>query len=449
MHARRINLFLTLFFGSLATAIDSLPADSPRLTPVVRAVQKTLPAVVNIATEQVVRVADPYEAFFNDFFRAPARYYKRLIPLGSGVIIDPRGLVITNYHVVRRASNVEVRLVDGSAFQARPVAHDAKNDLALIQLLGDLPANRLAAMEMAQPQDLLLGETVVAVGNPFGLGHSVTTGVLSATNRHFEEGEVVFDDILQTDAAINPGNSGGPLINLDGQLIGLNLAIRRDAEGIGFALPLARIEDIVAPWLVPSKFSDGFLGLIVKTRLDQNRPQVEIVDVLPGSPAAAAGLVPGDLLVSVNDQRVGNAFAVGRQLWHLQAGDQVRLGLADGRQASLTVDRMADPHLIIQRLGLHLQALTPPLKEALGLPAAVQGLTISEVVAGSELANTGIGRGDVLMRINGQPLPRMQDLLDLLRAARSGDRVQLDILVTRPVYGELQIRPFTIRLALQ
>ncbi|NLZ64473.1 MAG: trypsin-like serine protease, partial [Lentisphaerae bacterium] len=169
--------------------------------------------------------------------------------------------MLTNFHVVQRAGNVEVRLYNGKSYPAVLVGYDQPNDLCLLRLQGDFQGeNALAAASFAQSGDLLLGETVISIGNPFGLEHSVSLGVLSAFNRNFSEGEISFSDIIQTDAAINPGNSGGPLVNLDGDLIGINLAIRQDAQGIGFAIPLSRIELFLSYWLRPSHFANAYFG---------------------------------------------------------------------------------------------------------------------------------------------------------------------------------------------
>lgn len=446
----RVSHILSCFFTVILAGASVSPAgpDGARMTPTVKAVQRALPSVVNIATEQVVRVSDPFEAFFNDFFRGPVRYYKRSIPLGSGVVIDSRGLVITNYHVVRRASNIDVRLLGGESLKGRLVAFDSDNDLALLQLSEFPDAVRLQGVPLARPHDLLLGETVVAVGNPFGLGHSVTTGVLSAIDRHIREGDAEFDDILQTDAAINPGNSGGPLINLDGELIGLNLAIRRDAEGIGFAVPLARIEAVVSPWLIPCRFSDGVLGLITRTQLGEENTFVEIESVLPGTPAEQAGLVGGDVIESVNGGPVLNSMEVGSALWQLRVDDTVSLSLRGGRTVELVVARMSEEQLVLQRLGLRLQTLTPPLREALGLPDGITGVTISELAENSQMADFGVGRGDVVMAVNGRRIRTASDLVQVLEKTKAGDLVQLDLLMTRPVYGELLIRPVTLRVTL-
>lgn len=425
-------------------------AESARLTPVVAAVQKVLPGVVNIATEEIIRISDPFESYFEDFFnRSAGRYYKRSRPLGSGVVIDSRGLVITNYHVVRRASNIDLRFLGEETVKGRLVAYDAANDLALLQFQPDENTLPVRAVSIARPHDLLLGETVVAVGNPFGLGNSVTTGVLSAVNRHIEEGDVTFDDILQTDAAINPGNSGGPLINLDGDLIGLNLAIRRDAEGIGFAVPVARIEDVVSKWLVPAHFSTGFLGLVARTGIKDSQTFVEAEEIVAGSPAEAAGLVKGDIIKAVNGQPTGNSLQLGRLLWPLKPGDTVTLTINDGRGISVTVAELTNEALVFQRLGIRVQTLTPALQGAMGLPSEIQGVTISDIDENGPLAALGIGRGDVIMGGKGLPVSRFADLVKILKDCSAGEAVQLNILVTRAVYGQLMIRPVSVRVLLQ
>jgi serine protease Do len=287
---------------------DSLPADSLRLNPRVRAVAKVLPSVVNISTERVVAQSyskyDPYDPFaelFNQFLGLQEPY-KTTSSLGSGVIVEASGLVVTNEHVIRKASRIIVYLSDGSSYDAMPVAIDISNDLALLRLEGLEADRRLVAIPFARPDDLLLGEDVIAVGNPYGLGHSVSTGVLSAIGRKFTyKGKVIFDDILQTDAAINPGNSGGPLVNADGQLIGLSLAIQRDAEGIGFAIPVKRLEEILGVWLLPSRFGLNLLGIVPGTKvLPENHCQAYIREVRLESPAGKAGLQPGMIVTAVN-----------------------------------------------------------------------------------------------------------------------------------------------------
>jgi S1-C subfamily serine protease len=212
----------------------------------VEAVKKVLPSVVNIATEEVVPIRDPMENLFREFFDP---YYRGRQPntqfsLGSGVVIDEEGYIVTNFHVVGRARRVWVRLHDGREFEADKVAVSPSTDVALIRIRAKA-GEKFAAIRFAADDDLLLGETVLALGNPFGLGGSVSKGILSSKTRRPPTDSEPMDlaDWLQTDAAINPGNSGGPLVNLNGELIGINVAVLNQAQGIGFAIPVRRVSE--------------------------------------------------------------------------------------------------------------------------------------------------------------------------------------------------------------
>ena len=434
-----------VFSPSSACGTPLPDTDSPRITPTVKAVRKVLPSVVNISTRELVRVSDPFETFFEDFFRGPVKYYRQSIPLGSGLVIDPSGLIITNYHVVRRASNIEIMMQDDRTYRATLLAFDATNDLALLHVHGDFSGAGIRAVTFARPEDLLLGEPVVAVGNPFGLGSSVTTGVLSATNRSLREGEVVFNDILQTDAAINPGNSGGPLINLDGECIGLNLAIRRGAEGIGFALPISRVEQVLAPWLTPSQVSNSFLGLIPGTVVDGLETYVQVEQVLSDSPAADAGIEAGDRINAINGQPVTRALEAGRILWRLKDGAKVVLDLGPKGKTSVKVHKMPADQLITRRLRIKVQELTPALKEALGLPTRLEGVAISEVTS-RELVQTGIRRGDIIYQVNNTPVKDKAALAAYLSKASPGTSLVLYHASLRTIRGMPYLDQFVTRV---
>ncbi len=428
-----------------------IPAEnSPRMTPVVRAVQRVMPCVVNIGTERIVRVSDPFDAFFNDFFGGHFQYFKKSIPLGSGVIVDSAGLVVTNWHVVKRASKIQVRLLDGKTYEGVLVAYDAPNDLALLKLEGDFDKAPLHAIEFALPDDLLLGETVVTVGNPFGLEHSVASGVLSAKNRSLRESGITFNDIIQTDAAINPGNSGGPLINLDGKLIGLNLAIRRDAEGIGFAIPMSRIESVLSGWLVPSRFSLAVCGFLPQTVLTKGQVGVIVGEVIPESPAVIAGLVKGDRILRINDQPVNRAVDVGRILWHLAPGDKILLEVPNKKIPRITIGTMSANLLVRRRLGLRLQELTPPLLKALGLPPKLRGLAISEVLPKSEFTTVKVRRGDIIIRVGEIETHSLDDALAALRNTRPGQTIDVVVLIeVRNNRGQAFMQPFRLNVNLK
>jgi S1-C subfamily serine protease len=419
-------------------------ASALRRTPVVGAVEAALPSVVNISTQAVIRVSDPFAVEFERFFALQADRLAESTSVGSGIIVDSHGLILTNYHVVQRASNIMVRLLDGDRFPAQPVAYNVDSDLCLLQLTGDLSGQSLVALAFALPDDLLLGETVVTVGNPFGLENSVSTGVLSARNRSYREGEVAFDDILQTDAAINPGNSGGPLVNLDGELIGMNVSIRKDAEGIGFAIPLRRIEAVLASWLTPPRFSSGYCGFSFATAMTAAGPTVRVEQVWDGSPAARAGLRAGDQIVALNGERTTRALEVGRGLWRLAAGDVACVERADGQTLNVAVEEMSAAVLVRQRLGIRVQPLTPGLRRALGLAGTIQGLVITEVFPDSEFATRKVRwgdmvrRGDLIAQAAGVETMSVEALGRALAGTRSGSRLPLVLIAVDTIRNQVQ-----------
>lgn len=436
-----IILCFLITSGIFARAEEILPPpSSARLTPTVVAVKKALPWVVNIGTnEKIIQINDPFNLFFTEFFNRQRQITTttQYSPLGSGVIVDSRGLVLTNSHVVRRAQELEVRLWDGSSYPARVVGYDIPNDLCLLQLGGDFDSAKsdIHAAEFARANDLLLGETVLAIGNPFGLEHSVSEGVLSAFNRSFEEGGVSFTDIIQTDAAINPGNSGGPLLNLDGDLIGINLAIRSDAQGIGFAVPLARIELFLSYWMKPSHFSDAYLGLPPDAAVNKSPDGTGVIlpEVLPDSPLAAAGFSAGDTICKINGTPVRRQIDLARAIWALQAGDEIVVEDGAGAAHQCTLAQMPPELLVETRLGLKLQELTPPVRRAMSVPEELEGLMVSEVISepffGMQEAQWRqvIKRGDVIVQFNNHAVASLEQLTSLLAGSRSGDLKQLGL----------------------
>ena len=412
---------------------------SVRVTPAVKAVNRALPWVVNIGTQQVMRVNDPFDLFFNQFFNP--HYQRREVvtkffPLGSGVIIDPSGLVITNYHVVQRAGSIEVRLWNGKSYPAVLVGYDQPNDLCLLRLKGEFADKEaLTAASFARSEDLLLGETVISIGNPFGLEHSVSLGVLSAFNRSLSEGNISFSDIIQTDAAINPGNSGGPLINLDGDLIGINLAIRQDAQGIGFAIPLARIELFLSYWLRPEHFSNCYLGLLPGEMLGPgNQKGLRLPQLLEGSPLSKAGLVKGDEIVAVNGQPVARHLDFGRRIWQLKAAERIEFSLAGGSKIRLQAAPMPDSMLIKTRLGISVQKLTPALRQAMGFTEDIAGLAISELIPQDlfsmqkNLWRDILKRGDIILEFSGVAVTEPQKLAELLAETHSGQTARMIVI---------------------
>lgn len=427
------------FTAPVSAHDESDSRSSNRQSPIVNAVKMALPSVVNISTERIVSQSynrhgrvSPITEFFNQFLGLQQQYYKTN-SLGSGVIVDKNGLVLTNNHVVQRASRIIVTLTDGSDYDAKPIATDSANDLALLKLEGLNVETTLVPIEFAVPDDLYLGEQVVTVGNPYGLNHSVSAGVLSAVARKFVyDNNILFDDILQTDAPINPGNSGGPLINVDGKLIGINLAIHDDAEGIGFAIPLKRIEDILTEWMIPERFGLNNCGFTPGTSIPENNvPHAYIRNVASDSPAARAGLAPGSIIRKVNGITVSQAIDVGRAIWNLKAGNEVQLTLDNGSTVSITVEALPElsgEEYARTKLKVELQLLTERLARAMGLPYS-RGLVVSDVEQDGRLARRGVQRGDVIIQIGNVPVTDFADLHRALIEAQPGDVI--DFVVDR------------------
>lgn len=438
-HSTSVTAFvISALLSSTFMAFAGGNAPSPqRLTPAVRAVKKALPWVVNIGTRQeIIQVNDPFNLFFTEFFGRARGITKTMqySPLGSGVIVDSRGLVLTNSHVVRRAPQIEVRLWDGTAYPARVIGYDTPNDLCLLMLEGDFQSKPLVPADFAQSDDLLLGESVIAIGNPFGLEHSVSQGVLSAFNRSLTEDDVAFDDIIQTDAAINPGNSGGPLVNLDGQLIGINLAIRSDAQGICFAIPLARIEKFLSYWLKPSHFSDGYAGIQPDAALSRARDGgVVVPPLVEDGPMAKAGIREKMVITAVDGHAVTRPIELSRMLWQLKTGQKATVTTSDGTDYHIIVAPMPQKMLFETRLGLRLQELTAPVRRAMMVPDEINGLMVSEVVSEPFFAIQNarwrqvVKRGDIIAQFNKHNIATPDQLAEQLSGTHAGSRCQMGI----------------------
>jgi serine protease Do len=403
-----------LALGRPAAAAAGAPAAAAgRRTPVVAVAEKVSPAVVNIAAESIVRDVDP---FFGGIF-TPQR---RAQSLGSGVIIEPNGMVLTNAHVIEGASRIVVTLLDGRELQADVLGSDHDADLAVLKVA----ANGLRAVTLGRSSDLLIGETVVAIGNPFGLSHTVTMGVLSAIGRTVpsERGERLFTDFLQTDASINPGNSGGPLVNILGEVIGINSAIVSGANGIGFAIPADRARRVVADLLRYGELRPVWSGarlITVDEELSRRyRLPVQhgalVGKVYPGSPAASAGLQENDVVVAAGGHPVSTREDVITEIYTVAADSPIALEVRrGGRALQLTLRAQPPP----QGIGLDV------LEHSVGL--VVGGgrgeLAIARVLRGSAADRRGLAAGDVILGANGQRVGSAEVLArEVLRAMDRG-----------------------------
>ncbi len=454
----RQSIYRTGLSVALACAVAArAPASVNRRTPVVEAVEKALPAVVNIGTERIVRVVYR-DAFFNlrslaqgglfpsEILPPPLVREQRRHSLGSGVIVDEDGYILTNYHVIEQASVIRVALADGESYDAVLLAGDPLNDLALLKISADRP---LPVIDFAQDDDLLLGETVIALGNPFGFSQTVTVGVLSGINREARyRDNVVYRDILQTDAAVNYGSSGGPLVNLDGELIGLNVQILQQAQNIGFAIPVKRVRALLGGWMAPRILRRGWLGFELSTASE--RPTVGAVD--PDGPAAAAGIRTGAIVLALDGAPVEDALSLHRALIRRPIGESVRLRFLDGaveREAEIAlvpVPTRSGDQLARERLGLVLSADTPDQAMRAGFP---HGLGIEGVLAGGAAAASGMRPGLLLTRINDVEIRTGADVAAALEKVRPGEFVKLrlvrldeqaDFIVAEVTYWDIQAR---------
>lgn len=422
----------TLLGASATTA----PASEARRTPVVAAVERASPAVVNIAAEQVLVVRrDPFfDQFFEEFFRAKPRpqEFKRT-SLGSGVIVRGDGYVVTNAHVVAEVDKVRVVLADEREFEARIVGTDTEADLAVLKIDG----SGLPYVRFGRTDDLMIGETVIAIGNPFGFAHTVTTGVVSATGRALPDPARSFVDFIQTDASINPGNSGGPLLNIDGELVGINTAIYGRAQNIGFAIPSERAQRVVNDLISYGAVHRGYLGVEVQdltpelasalgTEVERG---VVIRSVDPRGPAAAAGLVAGEVIARFDGREVKSRTEFEERAAALTDDDPVRLEVvsADGRRevrivaAELTAE-LAD-ETGWRRLGLKI-----------GRVQKGPGVAVTDVRQASAAARAGIRRGDLVLVLAGAEIRSPDDFRQAVRRTRGTSEVVLEVARGRARY---------------
>jgi serine protease Do len=431
---------MSWWFLTAVLLASSAQADlARRRDAIVEVVQKVSPAVVYIGTEQEVESRfrgrrSPLE----EFFGVPEQR-RRVQGLGTGVIIDAAGIIVTNEHVIRGASAIHVVLADGRTLDAEVLGSDANNDLAVLKVSAKEP---LPIAKLGTSSDLMIGETVVAIGSPFGLSKTVTAGVVSATGRTFraEDGKV-YNDFVQTDAAINPGNSGGPLLNVDGEIIGINTAIFASAQGIGFAIPADKVRRIVDELTRFGKVRPSWVGIEavdlppqIAAQLGWDRTYGALVaGVEPGSPAEQAGVRRGDVVAELGGSRITDAEDFDTRVRGYPARSAFPLTLfREGAQRTLQVTPIEFPPRLIESLAWDRLGLK--VKEARGV------LGISAIRPGSAAEEIGLAPGDVILRVNNQPVLSSESFREALLTARRGRSVLL--LVRRGRYGYHVTLPF-------
>ena len=401
-------------------APESARAEDPflRRTAAVDVVKAVGPSVVNITTERITQSPSPFggsrrlDPAIDDFFRNFVEPVPRTVQsLGSGVIFDDAGHVLTNEHVVARADRVRISIADGREFEAELVGADPNNDIAVLRILTDEP---LPFTPPGSSADVMVGEPVIAIGNPFGFSNSVTTGVISAENRSVKAHDQTFHGLLQTDALINPGNSGGPLLNAEGRLIGINAAIYGGGQGIGFAIPIDVAKRVIHELLLFGEVHPVWLGLDFQDLEPALRDVMDLpngVDgalvsrLQPGSPAARTDIRRGDIVARLDGRRVKDASHLFEMLEGMTAGQTIRLDLyRDGvlRKAEAVAEELPPTmvrSIANKRLGLDLE-----------LSTRSRAFEIVDVAPGSASERLGLRPGDLLLGINGVFLSSDEDL---------------------------------------
>ncbi|HZS64680.1 MAG TPA: Do family serine endopeptidase [Xanthobacteraceae bacterium] len=432
----RISLFVlaAAVLASPAAAQERRPPNGPgelmlSYAPVVK---RVVPAVVNVYANKVIENRNPFfdDPVFRHFFGGGGLpREQRQSSLGSGVIVDPRGLVVTNNHVIEDADEVKVALADKREFEAEIVLKDSRADLAVLRIKDS--HERFPVVELGDSDRLQVGDIVLAVGNPFGVGQTVTHGIVSAVART-DVGKSDYQFFIQTDAAINPGNSGGALVDLNGRLIGINTSIYTrsgGSQGIGFAIPVNMVRVVVAsaeggggsvqrPWFgaklqpVTPKIADS-LGL--------KRPAGAMVaSVLPESPAARAGLKPGDVILRIGDQPVDDPNTFNYRFATEALGGQAKIDvLRGGRELPFAVALQTAPdfphdEIVISARspfqGAKVSNISPALAEKLRLDSWTQGVVIVDVIDGSPAQRLGLQPGDIIAAVNGAKIVKTRDL---------------------------------------
>lgn len=410
--------------AALPAAVDGAPL--PSLAPML---ERVTPAVVNIATEGHVELrTNPLfnDPFFRRFFNFPERPLRRKTQsLGSGVIVDAaRGLVLTNNHVIENADAITVNLRDGRDLEAELIGSDPDTDVAVLRI----PAEGLSALGLADSDELRVGDFVVAIGNPFGLGQTVTSGIISALARS-GLGITGYEDLIQTDASINPGNSGGALVNLRGELVGINTAIYSRSGGnigIGFAIPANMARDIMEQLVKFGEVRRGFLG----TQFQDLNPELAeafglpvsqgavLSSIAPGSPAERAGLRAGDVVTHFNGREVSSAADLRNLIGLARVGSQVEVSyLREGRSASTRVEigtreeGSPSSQFNNQRMANTTIGEIPEDAPAYG---RIRGVMVYDIEPGSRAWQAGLRKGDVISSVNRQPTPSVPVFLEVV-----------------------------------
>lgn len=439
----RTRALLILATATLAVLCGCKPAATPPPAPVnadirrdatVVAIESTMPSVVSIATSVTNEYRNWYEDWVARSFgkRAPTFKKEELTGIGSGVIIDERGYLITCFHVVSNALNTtryQVKLSNGEQYDARRIARSPQKDVALLQIIAP-PDKKFKPMRFSTDDDLLLGESVIAVGNPFGLGGSVTRGILSSKNRRADSGNDTLDvpDWLQTDADINPGSSGGPLINLRGDLIGLNVRVG-EGQGIGFAIPARQVSLALSEFFTPEAMNNTWFG----ARVGSFNAPLTIISVQPRSPAERAGLQVGQRILKVNGDAPRNLIDFHRFLTsHNDLSASIEVA-ASGSPKTHTVQMIDFHDLIQQRLGMDLRSVKDEDVNSLRI-ARNAGAIVNSVEKDGPAEKAQLRPGFVITGLDDRRINSPELIADALSTKETGDHMKVLVYVP-PTFG--------------
>jgi serine protease Do len=468
-YAIAILLSMALFTGGGRIAwagssqIPMVPANFTDLA------EKARPGVVNISTERTIKGGgqvfrhffgepfgdrrSPFDDFFNPFGGQQGQEHKEH-SLGSGFIIDKEGYIVTNNHVVAEADEIKVKLANGKEFDAEVVGRDPKTDVALIRIKG---AKELTPLPLGDSEQIKVGTWVVAIGSPFGLEQTVTQGIVSAKGRSIGAGP--YDDFIQTDASINPGNSGGPLLNLNGEVIGINTAIVARGQGIGFAIPINMARDVTLQLKEKGEVTRGWLGVQIRD-LDESLANyykldpfsaVYVENVVPGDPADQAGIRSGDIIVSVDGQKVASGRELAGLVARIPVGQKSKIVLLrDGQKKTVSVKiakqsteepKLASAQGSSDDLGLQVTDLSSEKAHQFGLDEDERGVLVIEVENGSKADEAGVKVGDVIKGINMKKVESLKDYETLM--AEVDKKEPINFLVRSRNQGSrgIQIKP--------
>jgi len=427
-----------IFVLSFVASVFLQAEESQRQDAVVEAAGLVMPSVVNIATKTRVQRVRYYYDWWRDNW---APYAQELPPqesAGSGVVVDASGYVLTNVHVVKDADEIWVKINNEAGepktYEAEVVVGSLTTDIALLKIIHGEAGKTFAVANFANNGDLLLGETVLALGNPFGLGGSVSRGILSSKSRRTEtEGsQLDIPDWLQTDASINPGNSGGPLINLDGEIIGINVAVLKEGQGIGFAIPVKRVNEALSRIFTPEFLEGNWFG----AKVDAGSRPLTVTAVEPNSPAAKADMAVGDQITKINGHSPRNFIEFAVRLLDLGNNPTVQIDIKRGddvflRAVNLIPEKsFLNSGLIREKTGVSLEALTPEVARALGFNSA-EGLVVSQVDADSPADKAGLTTGVVVVAIDDRKASDIVNAARLLNRKTSGEGLKLSLVHIR------------------